>query len=318
MGINLNNNRRPLKASSIIPMERDTVKLMGDFFGRNVQNRKPEITGNTSVIRILDGNNRYEYHIDNISIEEAKKILKVPEDEGVTNLGRQNFRLLLALLVMAHDQYKGGYEIKGEFKIADLVKSMGAVDGTKTRRTITDLLSSLFSSHFVKIQMIGENERESTIARIITLITSHEIRGQETIYRFELNPKALGRTADWIRQGYIPESLKEDGYLSLPLKEIREKNKSVYYLNLRERVRLVGRDKRWPTVTTSVKKSTLLREWFKFDEDKLKRRTFCRNTIISCLELAKQEGELLSFKIHLPERKGWHNEWEIEITKNNR
>jgi hypothetical protein len=291
---------------------------MGEFFGRNIQNRQVEIVGTESVVTIQEDNKRFEYHVDNISIDQVKELLSIPSGEGSVNLGRQAGRMRLTLIAMAFEQYKGDDIIKGEFKISDIIKLWKVSDGTKTRRAIKDLISSLYASSFTRFRQIGPEEIEFTITRLITSITKHEKKGNETVYTFTLNKDAIGKSADWIKLGYVPKEWQADGYLRLPLRDLSEKNQSAFYLNFRERVRLVGTDKKHKFVTTTVGKSMLLKTWFKFDQDRLKRRTFCRNTIIESLEKAKQDGELPDYKYKLPENKGWQEIWEIEFTKLNR
>ena len=299
-------------------MERELSKLMGEFFGRNIQNRKAKTSGNESVITVQEKNKTLKYHIDNMSIEEIKQVLSIPKNEGAINLGRQAARMWLTLVAFSYEQHKGGHKIGGEFKISDIIKVWEVSDGSKTRRAIKDLISSLYSSSFTLVQHIGKNEKVTMIARPVPTITKHDKEGEETVYRFELNEATLGRSKDWIRLGTVPKSWKDEGFLSLPKADLSEKNQNVYYLNFRERLRLVGGDKKMPIITTTVKADTLLETWFKFDQDKLTRRTFCRKTIISCLETALRKKELLTFNYNLPENKSWKTTWFIEVTKSNR
>ena len=320
MGIKLKKTRLPLTKSSVVPLDRDITKVLGEFFGRNIQNRTAETRETKdgtpeSVITIREGNKRYEYHIDELSIDEVKKILSIPDKEGAINLGRQAGRMLLTLIVIATDQSKKGqYKITGEFRISDIIDLWEVSDGTKTRRAIKDLLSSLYSSSFAKFVELGDKDSDYTIARPIPTISRHEREGEETIYRFELNEEAIGyETAQWIRTGKMPPK-----YLGVQAKkEISEKEQNTFYINFRERLRLVGK-KGEPETTTTVKADMLLVEWFKFDKAKLERRTFCKKAILESLEKAKQEGELISFKYELPENKTWKKTWEVTIIKRNR
>jgi len=318
MGVNIKTSRPPLKESSTIPMEREVAKLMSDFTGRNIQNRPVVTTDTESIITIQEEANKFEYHIDTMSLDEIKKILSIPQEEGAINFGKQFGRMLLTLQVLAFEQYKGNGKLEGEFKMSEITKLWKVSDGTKTRRAIKDLLSSLYSSSFVKTQQIGPAEKEFTIARFVTTISRHEKEGEEVIYRFTLNEPTLGRAADWIKTGKISKSWQQEGYLGVPKKDIVEKNHDVHYLNFRERLRLLGGSRHSSVVKTKIKAETLLRDWFKFAPRSLNRRTLCRDVILRSLELAKQEQELLDYTYNLPENVHWKKEWYIEIKKANR
>lgn len=124
---------------------------------------------------------------------------------------------------------------------------------------------------------------------------------------FTLNNDALGLTADWIRWGQLSKARQAEGYLSIPVNDLEDKTKNVNYLNFRERLRLFkgGEVCGW----------TILTQWIKLDDDKLRRRGYCYQVLEQCLTKAKEDGELIDCKSFLPLEKGWEDKWKISISK---
>jgi hypothetical protein len=320
MGVKLKGYLPPLKETAFIPMERETKKLLGEFFGRNIQNRPIENSGLESVIIIEEKNKIFEYHIDNIIIEEIKKILRVPQEQGVINLGRQTERMFLTIIVRAREQYqeKDGDRIAAKFRLVDIMKYWGVSDGAKTRQGIEDSLASLYATSYVKVNLIGSKPQNFKINRLIDAVEGEANENEEIVYEVVLAGGSIMRnTREWIKTGVIPPDMQKYGYLGVPITDLTEKNQDVNYLNLRERLRLIGSSDKRETVKTQVKGDTLLSGYFKFSPDKLRRPKLCREIITECLERAKFEKEIIGYRLHLPETLKWKKEWFIEITKLN-
>jgi hypothetical protein len=326
MGIKLNSARPPLPANTTIPMEREMVKFFGEFFGRSILNKKGERDekGNFFITVKDSGQESLRLQIDEPLIDEIKNKLGIPKNESITTLSRQSGRLWLTLIVLAYEQFdnqqlKGGNtsKIVGEFTYRNIIKIWGIEDGQKTRKIIRDLLFSLHTNHFVSVKQLG-GRTEVTSSYPVPKVTFVTGANQETVFRFELSDDVLGLTANWIRMGEISKSLQREGYLALPVSDIKENERDTNYLNFRERLRLVGGDPRLDVITLTISGKTMLEDWIKLDDDKLKRRAYCRNQILSCLEKAKAQKELLEYEADLPLQKGWLDLWTVSVSKVNR
>jgi hypothetical protein len=291
-----------------IPMDREIVKYMSEFFGRSIINSTPEEDDKFLTYAIQkDDRTRLEYEFNKDTINKIKTQLSLYDTDTQLNVGRLAGKMWMSLIVLAYEQGQTNYDIKGKFTYRDIVNLWGVAESAKLYSDIRNVFISLSSARFVrKVQ-----EASGTKVKFHTLINSGEInlekRDELTEFQFVLNNEALGLTADWVRFGQLSKSRQREGYLSMPIADLDESVKNVNYLNFRERLRLfVGGD---------VKGWLILSEWIKLDDDKLRRRGFCYRVLSECLLKAKEDAELKEYKMVLPLEKGWEQKWIVCISK---
>jgi len=293
-----------------IPMDREMVKYLGEFWGRSIANNTPEEDEKKLTYSIQQNDRvRLEYEFDKDTINRIKNQLSIQEEDTQLNIGRQAARMWLSLIVLAYEQGQQSYEIKGTFTYKDLVDIWNVPEGSKLYSDIRSIFISLSSVKFIQKT---QDKKENKVA-FYSLINSGEIIEQKnedeaTVFKFVLNHDALGLTADWIRYGKLSKSVQHEGYLSLPVSDLLESSKQTDYLNFRERLRL------FPGGEVGGEK--ILTELIKLaNPDRLKRRDFCHHLIKECLDKAKTEKELNSFSFNAPYEKGWLKLWKVTISK---
>ena len=294
-------------------MDREIVEIMGDFWGRSIQNEEAEEIGNEIIYSVQKNDSTtLDYTFDKSIIEAIKKKLHKEGEALQINPGRQAGKLWLSLIVMAYDQNKYGkdYKIKGSFSYQDISSLWDVEKGGKTYKDIRDLFMTLASAKFVSTKQEGDKKQATIYSLINTAtVTDKEIEPGvfQTYFEFELNEHALGLTADWIRFGRISKSIQSEGYLSIPVSDLTEKESDTNYLNFRERLRLF---KGGP-----ISGKILLVDWIKLSGVKMTRRSYCCQVITDCLEKAKSNRELQDYAVILPLQKGWLDNWKITILK---
>lgn len=95
--------------------------------------------------------------------------------------------------------------------------------------------------------------------------------------------------------------------ISIPISDLTDTVKNVSYLNFRERLRL------YPGGES--KAITILQDWIKLSNDKLKRREYCYKVLLDSLEKAKEEKELKHYHCDLELNKFWRENWRVKIEK---
>jgi len=292
-----------------IPMDREMVKFMGEFFGRSIINTVPEEDGRFLTYLIQhDEKTRLEYEFNKETISKIKSQLSIKDEDTHLNVGRLASKMWMSLIVLAYEQGQDNYDIKGKFTYKDIVNLWKIDEGSKQYSDIRNVFISLSSARFVrKIQ-----EGDETKVIFHNLINSGEINEKKseleaTEFKFVLNNDALGLTADWIRWGKLSKSKQSEGYLSLPVSDLQENTKNINYINFKERLRLYkgGEISGW----------TILNDWIKLSGDKLKRRGYCYDVLDQCLSKAKFENEISDYKTVLPLEKGWEKTWKVTISK---
>jgi hypothetical protein len=292
-----------------IPMDREVVKYLGEFFGRSIAHAVPREDEKFLTFSIQqDEKTKLQYQFNKDTISKIKTQLSIKDDDTQLSVGRLASKMWVTLIVLAYEQGQKDFEIKGQFTYRDILKLWGANEGSKLYSDIRNIFISLSSARFV--QKIQEGDKTKT--KFHTLINSGEINEklneeEATEFKFVLNNDALGLTADWIRWGRLSKSRQNEGYLSLPVSDLEENTKNVAYLNFRERLRLYkgGELSGW----------TVLTDWIKLDKDKLRRRGYCHDLLDKCLAQAKAENELAEYKAVLPQEKGWEDKWRVTVSK---
>ena len=316
MGINIKHERK-ITSQTKIPVPRNSTLKYGEFFGRSLQGKTGESDGENTIYKIkIDDSTELKYVFDERLMSEIKKQLQRHPEEGMVKVGRQSGRLWLTLMVLAYEQYKpeNYYKIGGRFTYKDIINLWGVSDGQKTRKDIDDAFFSLHTTSFIYSQSVGKELVETifthpvnTFKKIERQTDERAARGKIVIgYEFELSEAALGITSSWVRNGKLSLSEQKEGYLSLPIRDIRE-SVSTNYANFRERLRAF--------VGGKISGKIVLKEWMKLSDDKLRRREYCKKELEFCLNEAKKQQELEFFATQLPEIKGWIDLWQITIEK---
>ena len=303
------NSIKKITNTQKIPMDREVVKYLGEFFGRSIANTPPEEDERFLTYAIQqDEKTRLEYEFNKEAINKIKDQLSIKDEDTHLNVGRLAGKMWMAMIVLAYEQGQSNYEIKGKFTYRDIVNLLGVSKGSKIYSDIRNVYISLSSARFV----MKTQEGNKTKVKFHSLINSGEISEKKneeeaTEFKFVLNNDALGLTADWIKWGRLSKSRQSEGYLSLPVSDLEYPTKDTNYLNFRERLRLYkgGELSAW----------IILKEWIKLDSDKLKRRGFCYQTLDHCFKQAQEEKELVGYSLHLPLEKGWQKNWKATISK---
>lgn len=293
-------------------MDKEVTKFLSEFFGRSIQNQEAEEVGKDIIYSIKKNENTtLDYIFDRSIIEEIKKKLHKEDEALQINTGRQAYRLWLALIVLACEQnrkLKKDYKIKGSFTYSDIIRLLNVEKGGKTYKDIRDLFMTLASARFVTTRQIGSKEQVKVYSLINTAtVTTEESQEDKTRIEFELNDTALGITTDFIIFGRLSKSIQKEGYLSIPISDLTEKEVDTNYLNFRERLRLFKGGR--------VSGQMLLIEWIKLTDIKLTRRNYCHKVVMDCLEKAKTAGELQDYAADTPLEKGWLEKWKFIIHK---
>jgi len=287
-----------------IPMDREMVKSMGEFFGTSIQNVMPEEDDNFLNFFVKRGSTELNYRFDKNVIDKIKGQLNLDKEETQINIGRRAGRLWLTLIVLAYEQ-SGTF---GKFKYSDIIRLWSARESGQIYEDIRNLFISLSGANFI----LTKNEKGKKDTVIMSFINSariseNEDMANETIFHFELNENALGITANWIKYGSLSTKIQRDGYLSLPITDLSEKFENINYINFRERLRLFGGGE--------IKGITILEDWIKLSKDKLLRRSYCHSVIIKCLDQAKKDKLIKHYKTTFKLNKNWKNNWKITIVK---
>jgi hypothetical protein len=293
-----------------IPMDREITKNLGEFFGRSIINITPNDDEKKLTYSIRKNERvQLDYEFNKETIQKIKAQLGRDDEETQLNVGRLAGKFWLSLIVLAYEQRQNEYEIKGKFKYQDIVNLWGVSEGSKLYSDIRNLFISLSSAKFIQ----KTHEKNETKVRFYSLINTGEIvekkdEAQATTFSFFLNPEALGLTADWIRYGRLSKSYQDEGYLSLPLDDLKNSIKDVNYINFRERLRLFG--------GSVISIGVILEEWIKItNPDKLKRKNYCITMVNNFLSKAKKENELKDFTLKTATGKNWRYEFQINISK---
>jgi len=292
-----------------IPMDREVVKYMGEFFGRSIVNTIPEEDERFLTYSIQqDEKTRLEYEFNKETINKIKTQLSIKDEDTHLNVGRLAGKMWISLIVLAYEQGQDNYDIKGKFTYSDIVNLWKIDEGSKQYSDIRNVFISLSSARFVRKVQEGDDNK----VEFHSLINSGAIREKKsgedaTEFEFVLNSDALGLTADWVRWGKLSKSKQAEGYLSIPVSDLEENTKGANYINFKERLRLYkgGEISGW----------TVLNDWIKLSDDKLKRRGYCYQVLDQCLTKAKLENEISDYQTTLPLEKGWEKSWKITISK---
>lgn len=291
-------------------MDREITKNLGEFFGRSIINITPNDDEKKLTYSIRKNERvQLDYEFNKETIQKIKAQLGRDDEETQLNVGRLAGKFWLSLIVLAYEQRQNEYEIKGKFKYQDIVNLWGVSEGSKLYSDIRNLFISLSSAKFIQ----KTHEKNETKVRFYSLINTGEIvekkdEAQATTFSFFLNPEALGLTADWIRYGRLSKSYQDEGYLSLPLDDLKNSIKDVNYINFRERLRLFG--------GSVISIGVILEEWIKItNPDKLKRKNYCITMVNNFLSKAKKENELKDFTLKTATGKNWRYEFQINISK---
>jgi hypothetical protein len=292
-----------------VPFDREIVKYLGEFLGRSITNKVPE-EDEKKLTYSIQKNDRVQlaYEFNKEIIGKIKNQLSIKEEPTQLNVGRLAGKMWLSLIVLAYEQGQDDFIIRGTFKYNDITRLWGVKNGGKVYGDIRNLFISLSSAKFIQKTQAG-NEVKVNFYSLINSGSIIEKKDEKdsTTFSYTLNDQALGLTQDWIRWGKLSKSRQEEGYLSIPLRELKENIKDVNYLNFRERLRLFGGG--------VIGGEIVLQEWLKLDDDKLLRRGYCYKTITNCLIKAKQDRELKDYEVHLPLKKGWQKIWKVRISK---
>ena len=296
-----------------VPMDREVIQYLGEFFGRSIIQTVPEEDDKTFTYSIQkDENVQLDYVFSKDGINKIKKALGRENEDTQLNVGRLAGKMWMSLIVLAYEQRQNNYEIRGAFQYKDIARLWQAQESGKLFDDIRNLFISMSSAKFVQRTQIG-NE---TKVKFYSLINSGEIaqkRSEEeaTTFSFALNNEALGLTADWIRYGQINKSVQREGYLSLPVSDLSEEVKDVNYINFRERLRLYKGQ-----AGGYVSGEKIIRDWMKItNPNKLRRRGYCQTAIQNCLDRAVREKELASYEMDCPLTKDWLKSWKVHLTK---
>jgi hypothetical protein len=293
-----------------VPFDREVAKSLGEFFGRSIINVIPEENGKALTYSIPQSEQvQLDYEFDKNVISRIKNELQIEAEDTQLNVGRQAGKMWMSLIVLAYEQRQGKYEVEGTFRYADIERLWGARKSGQLYTDIRNLFLSLSSVKFTQKTKMGD-ETEVEFYSLINYgkIAEKKDNDEATVFSFTLNNKALGLTADWIRFGKLSLARQKEGYLSVPVTDLKDSAKDTDYLNFRERLRLFGGGR--------VNCETVMRAWLKITSaDRLKRREHCRQAISKCLEKAKKAGELSDYQFDAPITKQWRQLWQVTIIK---
>lgn len=153
-------------------MDREIVKYMGEFFGRNITNSTPE-EDEKKLTYTIQQNERVclEYEFNKEVINKIKSKLSIQDEGTQLNVGRQASKMWLSLIVWAYEQGQNEHKIKGTFKYSDIIKLWGGGKCGKQYSDIRNLFISLSSARFVQ----ATQESTENKVKFAVLITSGEI-----------------------------------------------------------------------------------------------------------------------------------------------
>ena len=295
-----------------IPLDREVVAYLGEFFGRDITNTTPEASESELTYSVKQNDQvQLDYVFNRQRINQIKKQLNINDSTTEIQVGRLASKFWLSLIVFAFEQADLSDEpnkISGSFKYSDVIKLWNVKKSGAIYSDIRNLFISLAAAKFVKKTLTNE-KTEIEFYNLINYakITEQKSSGAQTKFYFELDERALSITADWIRFGKLSLSQQADGYISIPISDLSESSKNSNYINFRERLRLYPGGE--------IKAITILRDWGKLTEDNLKRREFCYKLLNESLERAKNEKEIKSYKCDLELNSKWRENWHIKIVK---
>ncbi|MCL2173668.1 MAG: hypothetical protein FWB84_08590, partial [Candidatus Bathyarchaeota archaeon] len=143
-----------------IPMDREVVKYMGEFFGRSIVNTIPEEDERFLTYSIQqDEKTRLEYEFNKETINKIKTQLSIKDEDTHLNVGRLAGKMWISLIVLAYEQGQDNYDIKGKFTYSDIVNLWKIDEGSKQYSDIRNVFISLSSARFVRKVQEGDDNK---------------------------------------------------------------------------------------------------------------------------------------------------------------
>lgn len=210
------NVKRSAKKVKRIPLDREIVTYLGEFFGRDITNTTPESSADELTYSIKQNDQvQLDYVFNRQRINQIKKQLNINDPTTEIQVGRLASKFWLSLIVFAFEQAKSSskpYKITGTFKYSDVIKLWNVKKSGAIYSDIRNLFISLSAAKFVKKTLI-KDRTETEFYNVINYakITEKKNSEIETEFYFELDERALSITADWIRFGKLSLSQQADG-----------------------------------------------------------------------------------------------------------
>jgi len=155
-----------------IPMDREVVKYMGEFFGRSIVNKVPEEDEKFLTYSIQqDDKTKLEYEFNKETINRIKTQLSIEDEDTQLNVGRLSGKMWMSLIVLAYEQGQKDYEIRGKFTYRDIINLWGSQDSKQLYQDVRNTFISLSSARFVR----RVREGDETKVKFHSLINSGEI-----------------------------------------------------------------------------------------------------------------------------------------------
>lgn len=286
-----------------IPVGRDYLKNMSEFWGRNIQNIDAELVGSDVKYQIKNNDLSLEYAFN---LEAMRSIIQ-DSSEPEISVGWQTDRMYLSLIWFAYmsSRTNSDYDLKGSFTYKELIDLWGLKQGGRTYKTIKDLFISLCSATFT---CVDASKKTTYIFHPVSKASVREgINHNDTQFSFSLDPDTIGLSAEFIRYNKLSLASQKKGYVSIPISRLSEKKKSDNYENFRSSLLLYQGGELYA--------KTILENWLKLSKDKLRRRKYCYNTIADCLQQSKDEGLIRHYRADMPLTKGWIKRWKVSIFK---
>jgi len=310
--------RKAHDAQTII-MDRDSFESITDILGQSLVDAVPEEDEKSLTYTSTNDRTSLEIVFSKETISKLKKQLQIQDQDTQISVGHEAWRFWCFLILQACEQSQDDEtKIKGRFKYSDAIKTLKLTKGGKQLAAIRNQFISFASVRFAQKYKIGEKTRTDFFGLIADgNIIEDDYDSEATEFSFTLDMTALGRTVDsdafggtesFIRWGSLTKSQQQKGYVKVPKRDWTIRNKNSHYFNFRNKLRLFAGN----TVSAEV----VLKDWIKLGNDKLRRRGFCHDLLINCLEQAKAENELKDYRAKLPTEKGWLEKWMIHITAN--